>query len=271
MNPVLFDFGFLEVRWYSFFIVMAILISTIFICREAKKFDLSKEFIINLIFWVIVMSIIGARLYFVLFNWDYYSVNTGEIYKIWNGGLAIHGGLIFGILTIIIYSLKYKIKVFRVLDIVAPWMLFSQAVGRWGNFFNAEAYGKATTLEHLQNLNIPDFIIDGMNINGIYYTPTFLYESLWCLLGFIILMVIKNFKYIRLGMLTGLYLVWYGVGRFLIESSRLDSLMLGNIKVAQIISVIMFIFGLVLFISGFSKKGLESMYNDTSEEKKLDF
>ncbi len=271
MNPVMFNLGFLEIRWYSFFIILAILISTFFICREANKFDISKEFIINLIFWVVIMSLIGARLYFVLFNWDYYSLHTNEIYQIWNGGLAIHGGLIFGILTVLIYSLRYKVQILRLLDMIAPWMLFSQALGRWGNFFNAEAYGKATTLEHLQNLNIPDFIINGMNINGIYYTPTFLYESLWCLFGFIVLIIIKNFKHIRLGMLTALYLIWYGIGRFLIESSRLDSLMIANIKVAQIVSVIMFIFGLILLIVKFNKKGLDSMYNDDNENKKIQY
>lgn len=271
MNPVMFNLGFLEVRWYSFFIIVAIVISTTFIIREAKKFNIGKDFIINLVFWMILMGIVGARLFFVLFNWDYYSSNAGEIYKIWNGGLAIYGGIIFGIGTIIVFALKYKVNLLRLLDIIAPWALFSQALGRWGNFFNAEAYGKATTLEHLQSLPIPDFVVNGMQINGIYYTPTFFYESMWCLLGFIIIMVIKNLKHIRIGMITSIYLMWYAIGRFLIESSRLDSLMLGNIKVAQIVSVIMFLTGLVVFIIQFNKRGLEEMYNDTSDVKEVKY
>lgn len=262
MDPILLDLGFIQIRWYSVLILVAIIISTIFVMREAKRFGIDKDTILNLICLTVIFGIIGARIYFVIFNMDYYKDNLSEIFRIWNGGLAIHGGIIAGIITIIIYCKKVGIKVFRILDIIAPWLLLSQAIGRWGNFFNQEAYGSATTLEHLQSLHIPNFIIDGMNINGVYYTPTFLYESLWCLLGFGILMVARRIKYTKLGQLTAMYFMWYAVGRFMIESSRLDSLMLGNIKVAQLISVILFLGGLILFVYELNKKGKEFWYNN---------
>lgn len=262
MNPIFLDLGFLQIRWYSLFILIAITISTFFIMKEAKRFNIDKDTILNLICLTVIIGIIGARLYFVIFNLDYYKENPSEILKIWNGGLAIHGGIIAGLITIFIYCKKINIKFFRILDIIAPWLLLSQALGRWGNFFNTEAYGAATTLEHLQNLHIPNFIIEGMNINGIYYTPTFLYESLWCLLGFIILIVARRIKYTKLGQLTAMYFMWYAVGRFMIENSRLDSLMIGNIKVAQLVSVILFLTGLILFVFELNKKGKQYWYNN---------
>lgn len=261
MNPIFLDLGFLQIRWYSLFILIAITISTFFIMKEAKRFNIDKDTILNLICLTVIIGIIGARLYFVIFNLDYYKENPSEILKIWNGGLAIHGGIIAGLITIFIYCKKINIKFFRILDIIAPWLLLSQALGRWGNF-NTEAYGAATTLEHLQNLHIPNFIIEGMNINGIYYTPTFLYESLWCLLGFIILIVARRIKYTKLGQLTAMYFMWYAVGRFMIENSRLDSLMIGNIKVAQLVSVILFLTGLILFVFELNKKGKQYWYNN---------
>lgn len=262
MDPVLIDLGFIEIRWYSILILIAVVISTIFVIKEAKRFSIDVDTILNLICLVVIFGIIGARIYFVLFNLDYYKENPSEIFKIWNGGLAIHGGIIAGVITTIIYCKKVGIKVLRILDIAAPWLLLSQAIGRWGNFFNGEAYGARTTLEHLQSLPIPDFIIDGMYINGAYYTPTFLYESLWCLLGFVILMVARRIKYTKLGQLTAMYCIWYGVGRFMIEASRLDSLMLGNIKVAQLASILLIIGGVILFIYEFNKKGKEYWYNN---------
>ena len=126
-------------------------------------------------------------------------------------------------------------------------LILGQAIGRWGNFFNQEAYGPAITLKGLQNLHIPDFIIDGMFINGTYYHPTFLYESIWCIVGFLILIIVRRFKHIRTGELTSYYLVFYSFGRLMIEGLRQDSLMLGTFKMAQLISIIMIILGFILF------------------------
>ena len=148
-----------------------------------------------------------------------------------------------------VYCKIKDVKAIRMTDIIVPSLILAQAIGRWGNFFNGEAHGPATTITNLQNLYVPDFIINGMNINGIYYHPTFLYESLWCLLGFLILILIRKFyKYLKTGQLTCVYLMWYSVGRLFIESLRTDSLMLGQFKVAQLVSLIMFIVGFVCFI-----------------------
>ena len=127
-------------------------------------------------------------------------------------------------------------------------MIIGQAIGRWGNFFNGEAHGAATTLKQLQDLNIPKFIIDGMYIGGSYYHPTFLYESLWCIVGFIILLIIRRLKNTKLGIPAAFYLIWYGTGRFIIEGMRTDSLMIGSIKMAQVVSMVMILIGIIMFI-----------------------
>ncbi len=150
----------------------------------------------------------------------------------------------------------------RITDICVPSLLFAQAVGRWGNFFNQEAHGAATSLEHLKALHLPQFIINGMNINGIYYEPTFLYESILCLIGFITILFIRRGKYTKVGTVTSFYLMYYSVVRFFIESMRTDSLMLGGFKVAQIVSIILFLIGLgnIMLISRKSK--FEDLYNN---------
>lgn len=262
MNPVAFElFGF-EIRWYSLLILIGVLYSFFAIMREAKKFKISTDFIFNMFFWTIIIGIIGARLYFLVFNWSWFGSHLNEIWQIWRGGLAIHGGIIFGLITINIYCRKYDMKTLKILDMVVVPLILAQAIGRWGNFFNSEACGPATTLNHLNSLHIPNFIINGMQGNGVYYTPTFYYESLWCLLGFIILMIAKRFKFIKVGQLTSIYLIWYSIGRFFIESARTDSLTLLGFKVAQLVSLIMIGVGVVIFILGLRKSKFEDLYND---------
>ena len=271
MNPVLLNLGVIEIKWYSFLIFVSFIISIIFISKEAKKYNIPKDFIINLLFWVVIMGIIGARLYFVIFNLEYYLNSPNEIIKIWEGGLAIHGGIILGTITGVIYCKKYKVKILRICDIIFPWLLLTQAIGRWGNFFNSEAYGPSTTLEKLQSLHLPDFIINGMHINGVYYTPTFLYESVWCLIGFILVLIIRKLKYTKIGTTTAIYFMWYSVGRFVIESLRLDSLMLGNIKIAQLVSVLLFITGIIILSLQSRKPKLDELYNDLTDKENIEF
>ena len=264
--------GSIEIKFYSLFILAGIILAWIFIKGEAKRFNISSDFITNLLFWTIIMGIIGARAYYVIFNWDYYGNNISEIFKIWEGGLAIHGGILFGGLTLIFYCKKYKISALRMMDISAPYLLLAQALGRWGNFFNQEAHGMATTYEHLKSLKfIPDFVIYGMNINGTYYTPTFYYESLWCLLGVIIILIIRRLKRLRVGTQAGVYLMWYSLGRFFIESSRTDSLMLGNLKMAQIVSIVLFLMGLIIILIQARKPKLEDMYNTSENIEVVNF
>ena len=145
-------------------------------------------------------------------------------------------------------------------------LIIRQAIGRWGNFFNGEAYGPITSLSTLKALHLPQFIIDGMYINGAYRLPTFLFESIWCLIGFIVLITIRKVKYTKVGQLTGMYLIWYSVGRLIIEGFRADSLMLGPIKMAQLASIIMIIIGILILL--FSKKGnrFDNLYIEETKE-----
>lgn len=271
MNPILLDLGVIKIYWYSAMIFLGLLIGGWLILKEAERFNISEDFIVNLFFFTIPIAVIGARLYYVLFNWDYYSVNMSEIFMIWEGGLAIHGGMLFGLLWIIFYTKKYKVNTFRILDMIVIGLIIGQAIGRWGNFFNGEAHGTATTLEHLQSLHIPEFIINGMNIGGTYYLPTFLYESIWCLLGFIILLVIRRLKYIKIGQTTAVYLIWYGIGRFIIEGMRTDSLLIGNFRQAQIISIIMVILGIVIFVLKGKGSKLDNQYNKMGDINEIKF
>lgn len=266
MNPVI-TLGPLTIHYYSIFILIGILIGGKLAMYEGEKRNVPKDFTYNLLFLTILFGIIGARIYFVLFNLDYYSNNILEIFMIWKGGLAIHGGIIAGLLTIIIYCKKYKTKVFRILDIITPSLLLAQAIGRWGNFFNSEAHGPETTLNYLQSLHLPDFIINGMYIDGIYYIPTFLFESVLCLIGFIILMIIRSRKNIKIGQTTAIYLIWYGAVRFFIENLRTDSLMLGDFKIASIVSLIMILSGIIIFI--IKRKGI--LYHDIEHYEKINF
>ncbi len=153
-----------------------------------------------------------------------------------------------------IYCKKNKLQLIEILDICAPALIIGKIIGRWGNFFNSEAHGGIVTKEFLEGLHLPNFIINGMYINGNYYHPTFLYESLLNLVCFIVLMILRRNKKIRLGVITGIYLMWYSVIRFFIESLRTDSLMLGSLRMAQVISIVLFIVGLLLIIYSHKKE-----------------
>lgn len=262
MNSVFLQIGDFKIYWYSIFILIAIIIGGTLALKESRRYNIPKEFMVNLFFYMIIFGYIGARIYYVAFNWNYYSSHLNEIYQIWKGGLAIHGGLIFGLIWLIIYSKKYKIRVLRMTDIVCVGLIIAQAIGRWGNFMNQEAYGSEVTLEFLQNLHLPQFIIDGMYINGTYYHPTFLYESLLCLIGFIILLIFRRRTYTKIGQTTCVYMIWYGIVRFFIESLRTDSLMLGELKVAQLVSIIMIIIGITMYIMLNKGSKLKNRYND---------
>ena len=264
MNRVAFNiFGF-NVYYYSLCILLGVIVAYILITREGKKQGLPKEFISDLIFYTLIIGILGARVYYCVFNLDYYLANPSEILKIYNGGLAIHGGVIAGLIFVYFYTKKKNVSFIKILDIVAPAVIIAQSFGRWGNFFNQEAHGPEVARSVLEGFKIiPKFVIDGMNIAGTYYQPTFYYEFLWCLLGFVILLCVRKFyEYLKVGQLTGIYLMWYGIGRFFVESLRTDSLMLKEFKVAQIVSVIMFVVGLIMLILGFKGSKFENRYDD---------
>lgn len=268
MNPVLVEIGGVAIKWYSVLILIAVIIGIKMATREAKRFEIPADFIFNLCFWAIIMGFIGARAYFVLFNFELYKDNLLEIFKVWNGGLAIHGGILFGLITVWLYCKKYQARLWRITDILVVPLILGQAIGRWGNFFNGEAHGPVTTLANLQsNPLLPQFVIDGMNIDGLYYIPSFYYESLWCLLGFIVLLIVRRLKITKVGQLTSIYVMWYSVGRFLIEAGRTDSLMWGGFKVAQVVSVASFIIAMLAFMILSRKGRFEDRYNDVENGK----
>ena len=252
MNPLI-DLGFISIHWYSVLIFIGILLGSNIVIKEAKRHGFDENTIIDLLFLIVIFGIIGARIYYVLFNLDYYISRPLDIFKIWEGGLAIHGGIIAGVICILVFCYKKKINFLKILDYVVVGLILAQGIGRWGNFFNGEAHGAITSLEFLQSLYLPDFIIDGMYINGNYYIPTFFYESIWCLLGFIILLWFRRRKFNKVGYLTSFYLIWYGFERFFVEGMRTDSLMLFDFRIAQIVSIIMVLIGICLFIYSYKK------------------
>ena len=266
MNPIIFEIHGFAIRWYSVLILLGVIVGYFLAKREAKRFNVNLDFLFNLFFYAIIFGILGARLYYVLFNWNIYAQDPMSILRFWEGGLAIHGGLIVGGLTAYLYCKKYNVRVLKIFDIITPSLLIAQAIGRWGNFFNSEANGAVTTVLKLQEKFVPRFVIDGMNIGGVYYEPTFYYESLWNLLGFLIVIVLRRRKYNKIGNVTAFYLMWYGIGRFFIEAMRTDSLMLGGFKVAQIVSIAMFVTGLIMNIMIARKSKFEDLYNEREKD-----
>ena len=252
MDPII-NLGIVSIHWYSIILFIAILVGSNLAIKEAKRHGFEEDFMVNLLFLGVIIGIVGARLYYVIFNFDYYKNNLIEIFKVWNGGLAIHGGIIAGLITIAVICYKKKVNLLKILDYLVVGLILAQAIGRWGNFFNGEAHGSVTTLAYLESLHLPQFIIDGMFINGNYYIPTFLYESVWCFIGFIIMIVLRRKKFMKVGYLTSFYLAWYGIERFFVEGMRTDSLMFFSLRVAQLVSLAMIIIGAFLFVYSLKK------------------
>ena len=247
MSKVLFQIGPITIYWYSFLILVAVIVGYQIVVSYSKKISYKTNEIMDMVLYLVIFSIIGARAYYVIFNFSLYQDDLLSIFMIWKGGLAIYGGIIAAILYILYYCKKKGLDFIRVLDIYSLSLLLGQAIGRWGNFFNREAYGGKTTLEALQSLHLPRFIIDGMYIDGFYRQPTFLYESVWCKIGFVIILIVRkkdNFKHT--GLLLYIYFIWYGIGRFFIEGLRSDSLYLGIFRVSQLVSVVMVVIGFAL-------------------------
>ncbi len=247
LNPIAFSLGALHVRWYGIIITTGVVIAVVLSMREARRRSINPDDVIDLLFWMLPIGLIGARLYYVIFEWQYYAANPGDIIKIWNGGLAIYGGLIAAIIVLLIFCRHRKIPTWLLLDVVAPTVILAQAIGRWGNFMNQEAYGAKTTLSFLQSLHLPNFIIQQMNIAGAYRQPTFLYESVWSLIGFILLMSLRHRHHLfKQGEIFLAYIIWYSFGRAIIEGMRTDSLYLfANIRVSQLLSAILFVGAIV--------------------------
>jgi phosphatidylglycerol:prolipoprotein diacylglycerol transferase len=205
-------------------------IGTYLAYREALRQRLNPDHVFNMILLIIPATIIGARLYYVIFNWNYFFSNPIEIIRVWNGGLAVHGGIIAGVIVVWLYTRHHKIGFLRWTDIFAPSLALGQAIGRWGNFFNQEAYGYETSVPW------------AMFIDGAYRHPTFLYESICNVLIFVMLMWLIRRRH-RIGTVFAAYLVSYSAARFFIEMFRTDSLMLGSLRAAMLISAICIVIG----------------------------
>lgn len=234
MDRVAFTIFGIDVMWYGVLIATGMLIGIALAVREAKRVGISEDDVLNIAIIAIPVAIICARLYYVIFSWDYYSQNPGEIFNIRGGGLAIHGGLIGGILTGFIYAKVKKLDFFKTADAVMVGMPLAQAIGRWGNFINGEAHGGPTSLPW------------GIMVDGVKVHPTFLYESIWDFGIFLFIMFYMRKKKTYEGEVIVSYITLYSIGRFFIEGLRTDSLMFGLIRMAQFISLVGVVGGLVL-------------------------
>lgn len=248
LDPIAISLGPIQVHWYGVIIGAAIALGLYIAIKESERRGLDKDIFTDLMLWAIPIAILSARTYYVLFEWEYYSRYPGEIIAIWNGGLAIHGALIGSVITAIVFTRKRNVSFWKIADIAAPSIILGQAIGRWGNFMNQEAHGGEVSRTFLENLHLPEFIINQMYINGAYYHPTFLYESVWNLLGFILLMLLRRVN-LRQGELFLTYVIWYSIGRFFVEGMRTDSLMLTEtLRMAQTISVALILLAVGLLI-----------------------
>ena len=228
-NNILCSFNGLSIHWYAVMIVLGIVAGFVVCKINENKYKIKYEYILELSLITFPMAIIFARLYYVLFNLDYYMQNPADIIKIWNGGIAIYGAIIGSIIAIVIYCKIRKINILEMFDYIVPALAIGQCIGRWGNFFNTEAHGTETN----------SLLRMGIYENGKYIQvhPTFLYESICTLLIFIVLMIMTRKKKYN-GQLTCIYFFMYGIARAIIESFRTDSLMIGEFRISQIISII---------------------------------
>ncbi len=252
-DPKIFiSIGPLSITWYALFILTGIVTAYVLSQRTVKKWRYPAELLDDYVIPMMTLAILGARLYYVIFEWGYYSGHPDQIFAIWNGGLAVHGGLIAGVLFSIWYFRKNKVDFFRFGDAIVPNVILAQSFGRWGNFMNQEAYGSIVPESFYDYF--PSFIKERMFIDQAYREPTFLYESIANLVGFLFITFIFRKKlYRRRGDCLFMYSLWYGTTRFFIEGRRTDSLMIGPLRIAQVVSLILILFG-ILGLSGIFHK-----------------
>jgi phosphatidylglycerol:prolipoprotein diacylglycerol transferase len=266
---VFLDLGLITWYKYSVMILLGIIAAVVLGIKEGKKIGITANQILDGVIVVVPLSIVGTRLWYVIFEWDLYKDDLVRILQISDGGLAIHGGVITAFVSVYFYTKIKKINFLRAFDLTAPGFLIAQAFGRWGNFFNQEAHGgviggmeagnPVLSLDNQRSflsetLRLPDYITNNMYLYGPdglnYYHPTFLYESVWNLAGFILLLILRRTKIIRTGDLLPIYLIWYSTGRFFIEAMRTDSLYIGTtgLRTAQITSLLLIAGGIAFMV-----------------------
>ena len=235
-NPIAFSIMGFDVRWYGVLVGLGFALGILIGYLRAPKLNIKPDHVLDFCIWMIPFSIIGARAYYVIFEWENYAGDIKKILDIRSGGLAIHGGLIVGIIVCILVCRYHKIRTWNLLDLMFPEVALGQAIGRWGNFFNSEAHGGPTDLPW------------GIMVDGVKVHPTFLYESIWCLfLFFFLLYMTKRRKFE--GQIFCLYGILYSVERFFVEALRTDSLMIGPFKQAQVLSLAVIIICLILYVT----------------------
>lgn len=246
IDPIALSLGPINVHWYGIIMGLAFFLGTYLARYHLRRAGFDPDHMLNMVVWIIPTAIVCARAYYVIFEWEHYQDNLWDVFAVWEGGLAIHGGLIGGVLAGTLYVRKHNLPFLRMGDLIMPSVILGQAIGRWGNFINQEAHGGPVSAEFMSHF--PAFIRNQMLIEGTYYHPTFLYESLWNLLvlGMMLSMLYwwKRFD----GQVLFSYMILYSLGRFFIEGMRTDSLYLGGIRVAQLVSLTLMLIGIALMI-----------------------
>lgn len=254
MDPIAFNLFGLPVAWYGILIAIGMMVGIILASYTAKLKNVNYDELLNIILIAFPIAIIGARAYYVAFEFDQYRDNLIQVFNIRQGGLAIHGGVIFGMLAALIYTRYRKENLLKFADVAAPSIIIGQAIGRWGNFFNSEAHGGPVTQTFISKF--PNFIQKGMLIDGVYYHPTFLYESMWNVIVCLILIYLLT-KTFKKGTVFFSYIGLYSIGRFFIEGLRTDSLMFAGIRVAQLISLAGIALWIIFLLTNYKRKTLE--------------
>lgn len=234
-----------SVTKYAVMILTGALIAYFLGQYRFKKLGYHKDILSDYFFMLLFVGIIGARLWYVVFTFENYMSNPIEIFAVWHGGIAIQGGIVAGLIYSYFFFKKRDIPFFVAGDAIIPGVLIAQALGRWGNFFNHEAFGTEVPLSFLQNLHLPDFIIENMFIDGAYHHPTFLYESIGNIIAFLLIIFVVKKLQKHIGVQFFSYFVFYGIVRFFVEGLRTDSLMLGPIRMAQLTSIVFLVAGII--------------------------
>lgn len=235
---------------YGLAIVLGIAAAVIYMRQESKRLKLPQDLAVDMALWSVPPAVVAARLYYVAFAWELFKNDPLSIFKVWEGGLAIYGGVIGGALGVLLLSRRRRLPFLQLADLVAPGLILAQAIGRWGNYFNGEAYGYAVTNKALQ------FFPLAVLTNGTWHMATFFYESLWNFLGFLLLLKLRRRFYQNgHGLVFYAYLMVYGVGRMVIEGLRTDSLMLGAARVSQLLSVALVAFAGFMIIKRLGRGG----------------
>lgn len=258
LSRIAFELGPITVYWYGIIIGLGAFLGLWIAIKESERRGLHKDTFVDLVLFAVPIAIICARAYYVIFTWDYYKDHPEDIIKIWEGGIAIHGALIGSVLTALVFAKIKGLSFWKITDIAAPSIILGQGIGRWGNFMNQEAHGGEVTRSFLENLQLPNFIINQMYIDGKYWHPTFLYESIWDIAGFVVLLLLRKVN-LKRGELFLTYVIWYSIGRYFVEGLRTDSLMLTeHIRMAQAISIALILLsvGIIVYrrMSGMADK-----------------